>query len=181
MLAECGFNAVLPDMAWGGAAHYASAVLPRSETFRTHGDQLAQCLAASHRYGLQVHAWKVNWNLGSLAPPDFVARLRAEGRLQVTDTGQTKEWLCPSHPANLALETEAMLEMVRGYDVDGVMFDYIRYDSRQVCYCPGCRERFQRDTQRLVAAWPADVTTGALHAALKAYGQAFQHPGWPLR
>ena len=37
---------VLPNMLWGGLAHYPSDVLPRSETFRKHGDQIAQCVAA---------------------------------------------------------------------------------------------------------------------------------------
>jgi len=165
VLAECGFNAVLPDMCWGGVAHYDSAVLPHSEAFRKRGDQLAQCVAACHRYGIQVHVWKVNWNLGGQAPREFVEQMRAEGRLQVTDAGETKEWLCPSHPANLKLETEAMLEVARNYDVDGLMFDYIRYGDNHVCYCNGCRERFQRDTGQAVAAWPAAVTTGALRQA----------------
>lgn len=165
VLAECGFNAVLPDMSWGGVAHYDSAVLPRSETCRQRGDQLAQCVAACHRHGIQVHAWKVNWNLGGQAPREFVERMRSAGRLQVTDTGETKEWLCPSHPANLELETDAMLEIARNYDVDGLMFDYIRYGDSHVCYCSGCRERFQRDTGQTVTTWPADATTGTLRPA----------------
>lgn len=165
VLAECGFNAVLPDMCWGGVAHYDSAVLPQSDTFRTRGDQLAQCVAACHRHGIQVHAWKVCWNLGGHGPKEFVERMRAEGRLQVTDTGETKEWLCPSHPANLKLETDAMLEMARNYDVDGLMFDYIRYSDSHVCYCGGCRERFERDTGQQVKVWPADVSKGSLRHA----------------
>ena len=66
-LAENGFNMVLPNMLWGGVAHYPSDVLPRSQTFEKHGDQIAQCVAAAKKYGLQVHVWKVNWNL-STAP-----------------------------------------------------------------------------------------------------------------
>ena len=165
VLAECGFNAVLPDMCWGGVAHYDSAVLPTSQTFRTRGDQLAQCVAACHAHGVQVHAWKVCFNLGRRAPAEFVERMRREGRLQATDTGESKHWLCPSHPANLKLETEAMLEMALNYDVDGLMFDYIRYGDPHVCYCAGCRERFQHDSGQDVTTWPADVTRGTLRAA----------------
>jgi len=169
VLAECGFNAVLPDMAWGGVAHYASDVLPRSDTFRARGDQLAQCVAACHRHGVQVHAWKVNWNLGRRAPRDFVDRLRAEGRLQTSDGGKEVAWLCPSHPANLRLETEAMLEMVRKYDVDGIMFDYIRYRDAHVCFCDGCRTRFQHDTGQQIANWPTEVTSGRLRDAYRSW------------
>ncbi|NLE66950.1 MAG: family 10 glycosylhydrolase, partial [Lentisphaerae bacterium] len=165
VLAECGFNAVLPDMAWGGVAHYNSAVLPKSEAFRKRGDQLAQCVAACHKRGIQVHAWKLCWNLEWATPREFVERMRAEGRLQVTDTGETREWLCPSHPANFKLETDSMLEMVRNYDVDGLMFDAIRYADSHGCFCSGCRERFQHDTAQKAAAWPADVVLGPLRRA----------------
>lgn len=38
-----------------------------------------------------------------------------------------------------------------------------------------------QSAHRLEAGASAREEHGALHAALKAYGQAFQHPGWPLR
>src|SRR5208283_87321 len=74
-LQAAGFNMVLPNMLWGGLAHYASDLLPRSSTYQQYGDQIAQCLAAARRHGLEVHVWKVNWNL-STAPKEFVIRLR---------------------------------------------------------------------------------------------------------
>ena len=46
-------------MLWGGSAHYASDLLPRSETFEKYGDQLEQCCAAAKKHGLEVHVWKV--------------------------------------------------------------------------------------------------------------------------
>ena len=86
-LAKAGFNMVLPNMLWAGRAHYASDVLPRSETFKEHGDQVAQCVAAAKKHGLEVHVWKVNYNLSG-APRAFVERLRGEGRLQVFVGGE---------------------------------------------------------------------------------------------
>ena len=80
-LSEAGFNMVLPNMLWGGVAHYPSDVLPRSKTFERYGDQIAACVKAGNKYGIEVHVWKVNWVLGG-APDDFVEKLRSEGRLQ---------------------------------------------------------------------------------------------------
>ena len=80
-LAENGFTAILPNMLWGGVAFYPSAVLPVAPEVATRGDQIAQCLAACRKHGVQIHVWKVNWNLGS-APKEFVERMRREGRLQ---------------------------------------------------------------------------------------------------
>ena len=158
-LAAAGFNMVLPNMLWAGQAHYASDVLPRSATYRRYGDQIAQCTAAAKRHGLEVHVWKVNYNLSG-APAEFVDRLGREGRLQVTFRGETQAWLCPSHPANRQLEVESMLEVARKYPVDGLHFDYIRYPGSDTCYCDGCRERFEAASGRRVADWPAECHSG---------------------
>ena len=165
-LAEAGFNMVLPNMLWAGRAHYPSDLLPRSRTFREYGDQIAQCVAACHEFGLEVHVWKVNHNLSG-APAEFVEKLREEGRTQVTVEGEPHNWLCPSHPKNFELERDSMLEVVRRYDVDGIHFDYIRYPGPQCCYCDGCRGRFEQSTGRRVVHWPEDCYSGPLREAYR--------------
>ena len=155
-LATNGFTAVFPNMLWGGLAHYNSAFLPHSTEFTNYGDQITACVNAAHARGLQVHVWKVNWNLSG-APQSFIDSLRAANRTQVSHDGQPMDWLCPSHPNNFALETNSMLEVVRNYDVDGIHFDYIRYPNSDYCYCSGCSTRFQSQTAQTVTNWPADV------------------------
>jgi len=145
-------------MVWGGLAYYPSKVLPEYAELSEKGDQIAQCLAACKKYGVQCHVWKVDWNTGGRAPQAFLARMQAEGRVQKEYSGEMKaEWLCPSHPANQALEVEAMLEIVRNYAVDGVHFDYIRYPGDESCFCDGCRARFEKELGHPVAAWPSDT------------------------
>ena len=157
-LKENGCNVILPNMLWGGAAYYPSKVLPEYEGLAEKGDQVALCLAACKKYGVQCHVWKVNWNMSSKAPKAFVAKMVAEGRVQKLYDGALKdEWLCPSHPANQDLEVSAMLEVVRNYDVDGVHFDYIRYPDNSSCFCDGCRARFEAKLGRAVSKWPADT------------------------
>ena len=155
-LAAAGFTAVLPNMLWGGVADYASDVLPVLDECRQRGDQITACLAAARKHGLQVHVWKVNWNLGA-APESFVTRLRAEGRLQADAQGREGAWLCPSDPRNRDLERDAMVEVARKYAVDGVHFDYIRYPDSNHCFCANCRTRFETRLGRPVVVWPADV------------------------
>jgi hypothetical protein len=150
-------------MWWGGVAHYDSKLLPHSKTFDDKGDQIAQCVEMGKKYGVEVHPWKVNWNLGN-APKEFVDQMRAAGRLQATHTGEQTNWLCPSHPDNYKLELDTMLEVVRNYDVDGVHFDYIRYPDDDSCYCAGCRQRFEAARGKPVENWPADCYNGALKA-----------------
>ena len=163
-LADNGFTAILPNMLWGGAAFYPSKLLPVAQPVPQRGDQIAQCLAACRRYGVQMHVWKVNWNLGSAAPKEFVDKMRTANRLQHDVHGVEEPWLCPSHPANQALEIASMVEVARQYDVDGLHFDYIRYPDANHCFCPGCRERFQRAVRGALKNWPKDVLAeGPLH------------------
>ena len=159
LLARNGFNMILPNMLWGGQAHYASDVLPRSETFRKFGDQIAQCVAAAKRYHLEVHVWKVHYNLA--VPAQFIDRMRREHRTQVSAQGRAVDWLCPSHPENQQLELRSMLEVARRYPIDGLHLDYIRYPDGECCYCDGCRKRFETDSGRRVERWPADCFSGS--------------------
>jgi uncharacterized lipoprotein YddW (UPF0748 family) len=159
-LAENGFTAIIPNMLWAGCAYYPSDVLPVADEVSEKGDQIAKCLEASRKYGIEVHIWKVNWNLGWNAPDDFVERLRKEGRLQVDRFGKEVKWLCPSHPDNFKLELDSLLEIVRKYDVDGIHFDYIRYPDGNSCYCQGCKERFEQAIGEKVENWPEDVISG---------------------
>ena len=165
-LADAGFNAVVPNMWWAGVAHYKSDYLPLSKTYEKHGDQIAACVAAAKKYGVEVHPWKVNWNL-SHAPEDFVDKMRSEGRTMVDVGGKPTTWLCPSHPKNFDLELKTMVEVAQKYDVDGVHFDYIRYGHSRVCYCDGCRQRFEKTLGRRVENWPDDAYKGELREAYR--------------
>ena len=158
-LAAGGINMILPNMLWGGLALYPSKVLPVSPVVAKYGDQVALCVAAAKRHGLEVHVWKVNWNLGQ-APKDFVERMRRAERLQMSVRGEPVNWLCPSHPENQALELQSLLEVARNYAIDGLHFDYIRYPNRDSCYCSGCRQRFEKHSGQKVEHWPEDVYSG---------------------
>jgi len=156
-LSESGFNGVIPNMLWGGSAMYESDILPRDPQVEKYGDQVAQAVAAGKKYGVEVHIWKVNWNCGR-TPQSFIDEMTAAGRMQKSFSGETKPWLCPSDPRNRQLEADAMLEVATKYDVDGIHFDYIRYDGPEFCYCDRCRELFAKfykeTTDQELENWP---------------------------
>jgi uncharacterized lipoprotein YddW (UPF0748 family) len=162
-LASNGFNAVVPNMLWGGAAFYPSTVLPVAASVAEKGDQIAQCLRAARKHGVQVHVWKVNWNLGSQVPREFLERMRAESRLQMSSRGKQEPWLCPSHPLNRQLEIASMVEVAEKYEVDGIHFDYIRYPDGDHCFCQGCRDRFAKAARAEIRDWPRDVLAGGAY------------------
>lgn len=157
-LADNGLTAILPNMLWGGVAFYRSEVLPVYKDIESKGDQIARCLAACKKHGVECHVWKVNYNMGRWTDQAFVEQMHSAGRVQVSYDGSVNErWLCPSHPENQKLEIMAMLEVARQYDVDGLHFDYIRYPGRDGCFCEGCRKRFEEAIDKRIVQWPSDV------------------------
>lgn len=158
-LKENGFNAILPNLAWGATAFYPSKVLEEDKSVADGRDALAECIAACHKYGVKLHIWKVCYNLGGYASADLVERLRAAGRLQRgfdADGKNRARWLCPSHPENQRQEIEAMVELAQR-PVDGIHFDYIRYPDENTCFCDGCRARFEQRLGRKLDNWPKVV------------------------
>lgn len=156
-LKDNGFNVIVPNLAWGGVAFYPSKVLPVASDVATKGDAFAQCLAACRKYGVQMHVWKVCWNMGSYTTRAFEEQMKAAGRTQVDAKGKANtRWLCPSHPDNQKLEIDAMVELAK-MKPDGVHFDYIRYPGGEHCFCDGCRSRFETVVGKPVTNWPGDV------------------------
>ena len=167
-LADAGINMIYPNISSGGRASYPSSVLP----MRGDRDRLAELVESAHKYGIEIHAWRINWYMGG-ASEEWTEQMIKEGRIQYSWDGrrngpvmkdegynQPEDWLCPSHPANRELEKEAMLELMRNYDVDGIHFDYMRYSNDNFCYCEGCKERFCKAMGLTLENWPDPVWKG---------------------
>jgi len=167
-LSQAGITAVFPNDLWVGMAHYPSKYASQSEESKKLGDQLAQCVCAAHKNGLEVHLWKVCWNL-AWADKDFIERMRKQGRLQKNGKNESTNWLCPSDPANVALELNTLREAASRYDIDGIHLDYIRYPDANTCFCAGCRQRYEKFSGQTVKNWPRDALSGRQSAAYKAW------------
>jgi len=156
-LKENGFNAIVPNLAWGGSAFYKSSVLPVHPSVAEEGDAFDKCIRACRRYGVECHVWKVCWNMRYDTDPEVVNAMLDAGRTQVGFNGERKEkWLCPSHPENQRMQREAFVEMA-GKGPTGIHFDYIRYPDMEHCFCDGCRARFENRIGRTVRNWPKDI------------------------
>lgn len=159
-LARSGLTAIFPNVQKPWAADYPSKLIPPSGILARYGDQMEACLNATHSHGIEVHAWVILWSLEG-ASESIIAPYRRDNRLQVTASGKTLSWLCPSHPANRAFELAALQELANRYPaLDGIQLDYIRYQSSETCYCSGCRSRFTKATGIHPTRWPADVRSG---------------------
>ncbi len=160
-LSEAKITDVFINAVWPTKCHYKSFVYPESDTFKIHGDQIAQAVKACKPYGIKVHVWKVCWN----ADDKNVELLKKAGLykyLQRDYNGNIVNWLCPSVKENVDWELGQIEEIVRKYDIDGIHLDYIRYNNSDVCYCDYCRKGFERTLGKSVKNWPEDVRKGIL-------------------
>jgi uncharacterized lipoprotein YddW (UPF0748 family) len=176
-LKDNGFNALFPNFCTGDLAYYPSKVLPVAPGADPGRDELAEAIRAAKQYGIELHVWRINWALHGV-PEEIIAQLERAGRLQRNAKGQLGrqdpdvgvDWLCPSNPENRKLEKEAMLELVRNYDIAGVQFDYMRFPSGDYCFCDHCKDQFQKDTKVTVSHWPQEVQEGGpLHEQWQAW------------
>ena len=152
-LHEAGYNAVLSNMCLGWQSLYPSDLVPQ----KYKDDWLKICLEACQKHKLKFHVWLVCYNTGINVPKSHIQKLRAEGRLQKTVDGKEVDWLCPSDPRNVKHQCNQITEMLKKYPkIAGIHLDFIRYDNGKLCYCEGCRERFEKEKGK-VANWPADV------------------------
>lgn len=157
------YNLVLPYAAAPHFAAYESRIVPISA-----GNGLPECIAACHKLGIAVHAW-MNCLDVEEAPDALVARWRAAGRLQVDASGKPLKWLCPANAENRQMLSRLVAELVSKNDVDGVQFDRIRYPSSEACFCPTCKEAFEKYTGLDCQNWPADVRSGEYRAMWQAF------------
>ncbi len=163
LLRRSGFNAMYVNFATGGGAFYPdSGVLPHISGMSArefeHGIQLA------HKRGIAVHA-KLPVMFMLRSPSRFQRKMIAANRVMrgpngkpVLQAGYT--WLCPSQKANHDLMVACVREIVKRYPVDGVQFDYIRFNEQPSCFCANCRRSFEQWQGKSVKHWPDDVLDG---------------------
>ncbi len=171
LIAKCqaaGLNAIFYRVGRGGNAIYPSDILPQDEWAREN-DPVAEGLAACRAAGIEFHAWRVTYHLGS-APQDYRDQLRAEGRISVNPAGVEAPFANPGDPRNYALEVAVAREFLERYDVDGLHLDYIRYTdepSYEFDYSDVSRQEFGKVLGTTIdpADWPGIVVDGRLRMA----------------
>jgi uncharacterized lipoprotein YddW (UPF0748 family) len=162
--ARAGFNALFAQVRGRCDAFYRSDLAPPGALLAgqpTTFDPLAHLLRRAHARGLQVHAW-VNVLLcapvGQPLPAGHVLR-RYPGyamvaRFAARPSDSEGIYLSPSAPG-LGPHLEAVVrELVRGYTVDGLHLDYVRYPGPEYDYSSAALAAFARYRQ-LAGAAPA--------------------------
>ena len=151
-------------------AHYASRVLPRSYLFRTAGDQLAACLAASRGTGVRVHAWLLCFN-ATRATGAQRAAFEKKGWYLKDPAGGQMTYLDPSNPDLRWTLLRAAEELARSYPVAGVHLDFVRWYERPAVAeaTPEVWKRFRAErkaaSEKAFAEWRAAKISSFVTAA----------------
>ena len=166
-LAQLNFNTLYPVVWNGSLAYYPSAVMERRnlQSFRFQGlqqqDILAELIAEGHRQGLLVIPW---FEFGFMVPPDsplaqrhpdWLSQKRDGGLTSVSAAGEVA-WLNPFHPEVQQLISDLVLEIVDGYDGDGVQFDDHMSLPNSFGYDPFTTALYRRETGQPPPANPQD-------------------------
>lgn len=129
--ARAGFNALFAQVRGRCDAFYRSALVPRSPLLAGQPaafDPLARLVRRAHARGLRVHGW-VNVLLcapgGQPLPAGHLLRRFPGYALQ--EPGAEGVFLSPASLGVQAHLEAVVRELVRGYDLDGLHLDYIRY------------------------------------------------------
>jgi uncharacterized lipoprotein YddW (UPF0748 family) len=166
-VAELNLNTLYPVVWNDGIAYYPSAVSEgrglQSFTYRglQGQDILAELLEQGHARGLLVIPW---FEFGLMTPPSGeLARLHPDWLTLRKDGGRTSfsaagevAWLNPFRPEVQQLISDLVLEVVGGYDVDGIQFDDHMSLPREFGYDPFTIAAYRRETGRPVPPDPAD-------------------------
>lgn len=129
---------------------------PSTATSWVDYDMFPEAIDAAHSHGMKIYA-----AFNVLA--DGVYSADGIERRQMQADGDYLQVMCPTRLASRTLLKNIVEELVTTYDVDGFMFDYIRYlygETDATCYCDECKAKFIADTGLSDTVWPTDTVYG---------------------
>ena len=136
-LADANFNTVFLQVRLRGDVIYRSAIEPAAKTFSgKYGtmpgyDPLAFAIEECHKRGMECHAWFVTFPVGTEKAVKEQGKLSVVKRHPKLCKRHNGEWdLDPGVPETADYILSLVKELVNGYDIDGIQFDYIRYPEQ---------------------------------------------------
>jgi len=76
------------------------------------------------------------------------------------------DWVCPTKQAVRDRIDYVITDLVTNYDIDGICFDYVRYNGQDMCYCDECKAKFEEWLgEGVISPWPGDFAPGGSRQA----------------
>lgn len=132
-----GLNTLFFQVRARGDAYYRSRYEPWADNLtgtlgRDPGwDPLRFLLDAAHGAGIEVHAWFNVFKVRGPNPVKPTSPLHPTLAFpQWTTEIQGEAWLDPGIPAVRTYSLNVALDLVTSYDIDGILFDFVRYPGQ---------------------------------------------------
>jgi hypothetical protein len=128
-----------------GYVFYASRIAPRAPGFETF-DALRETVREAHRRGLKVRAWMPQFH------DQMAVRAQPAWQMQALQNGQVvpyaghdrrEVFLNPLNPAARDYQRALIEEIAQGYEVDGIVIDWVRFDDYGMDLSVETRTRFK--------------------------------------
>ena len=155
---RANLNALFVQVRKRGDAYFNRGLEPRATDIQgpAYFDPLAALIRLAHAQypRLEVHAWVNTFFVGS---DSRVYREHGEEWGNRTRDGQRGGFLDPGNPAVAIYTHDVLLDLVGGYELDGLHLDFIRYpDGGDWGYSPAALARFRLETGAQDVPQPAD-------------------------
>ncbi len=148
------YNVIVPEVRKAGDAYYDSAYEPRATNISQPApwDPLQDLITKAHAEGIEVHAWIVTYRIWRPAwspPPSSHLWAQHPEWAMMSTSGENNDgssyYLDPGIPGVQEYVCGIVKDIVGKYDVDGINFDYIRYQGADWGYNNITRERFRQE------------------------------------
>lgn len=164
-LEAANLNTVLFQVRIRGDVAYPSKVEPFNEIFSGREgipppyDPLAFAVRECHKRGMELHAWLVTIPLGTDKHVKSLGKSSVSKQQPALCKKYQQEWyLDPGNPETKNYLMSIVREIVTGYDVDGIHFDYIRYPDHPAAFPDNDTYR-KYGKGKPLAAWRRDNIT----------------------
>ena len=144
---EYGFDKVFLQVRFRGDAYYLSSLVDKSNLIEEDLDPLGYAIELGHSLGLEVHAWVNTYILWSSSSkpknsnhlyythPEWMEvniHGKSDSNINI-DMPQSLNWegifLSPNHPQVNNYLSSVFSDLIDNYDIDGLHFDYIRFQD----------------------------------------------------
>jgi uncharacterized lipoprotein YddW (UPF0748 family) len=156
---DYGINTIVAGVLGFGSCKYTSQYIVNTGSMN---DELALCLQAAHARGIKV--WVLDCVVLALGGYQSWEEFGSMYWDVNTQTLVQDRATCPTKAHDRILNL--IQELITTHpDIDGFMYDFIRYEGFDWCYCPQCQAKFEAwliANGKLLGTWPTDfVSTGS--------------------
>ena len=171
-----GFNKVFIQVRGRGYAFYNSTLVPKNPLVNVNFDPLEYAIQLGKRYNLEVHIWFNTYILWSsnYKPKNLNHIYHTQKSWTEANTygkmdhsinlksPKIPNWegiyLSPLHPDVNPYLNSLIKEIIENYNIDGIHFDYIRYQDEIYGYNEQGRNKFEK----LYSIDPSDIAKGII-------------------